>query len=87
MAELMVARVTIYLAWKLFAPRTAAALKDGDVAEEKIRQLLLSEFQKIHEHLNALRRKELVAAVAFLETGFKKFCSVFNVSNVILTLV
>ena len=69
MAELMVARVTIHLAWKLFAPRTSAALKDGDV----------SEFQKIHEHLNALRRKELVAAVAFLETGFEELCSVFHV--------
>ena len=87
MAELMVARVTIHLAWKLFAPRTAAVLKDGDVAEEKIRQLLLSEFQKIHEHLNALRRKELVAAVAFLETGFEKLCSVFHVKNVIFHVI
>ena len=58
------------IAWKLFAPKTASKFEHGDVAEEKLRQLLLNEFQKIHEHLNALRRKELVAAIAFLETGY-----------------
>lgn len=69
MAEMIVARVTLKLAWQLFAPMTANMLEQGDVSEEKMRQMLLSEFTKIHEHLNALRRKELVAAIAFLETG------------------
>lgn len=71
MAEMIVARVTLKLAWQLFAPMTANMLEQGDVSEEKMRQMLLSEFTKIHEHLNALRRKELVAAIAFLETGFE----------------
>jgi len=70
MAEILIAKVTIRLAWQLFAPRTASIFQDGDIAEERLRQLLLTEFQKIHESLNALRRKELVSAVAFLETGF-----------------
>lgn len=69
MAEMLVARITVGIVWKLFAPYTAQQLEQGDVSEERIRQLLLSEFNKIHEHLNALRRKELLAAVAFLETG------------------
>ena len=65
----MAAKLTIGLVWKLFAPVAAQKLQYGDVSEEKIRQLLLSEFTKIHESLNALRRKELVAAIAFMETG------------------
>ena len=66
----IVAAKTIGLVWKLFAPYAAQKLQNGDVSEEKLRQLLLSEFSKIHESLNALRRKELVAAVAFMETGW-----------------
>ena len=77
MAEIAIARVTIGVVWKLFAPYTAQSLEQGDVSEEKIRQLLLSQFEKIHEHLNALRRKELVAAVAFLENG-RYILSQFN---------
>lgn len=70
MAEIFALRQTLGIAWKLFAPRMATKFEHGDVAEEKLRQLLLDEFQKIHEHLNALRRKELVAAISFLETGY-----------------
>ena len=70
MAEVLAVRLALSVAWKLFAPKSAAKLEHGDVASEKLRQLLLNEFQKLHEHLNALRRKELVAAVAFLETGY-----------------
>ena len=70
MAEVVALRFALGIAWKLFAPKTASKFEHGDVAEEKLRQLLLNEFQKIHEHLNALRRKELVAAIAFLETGY-----------------
>ncbi|XP_066924322.1 uncharacterized protein [Clytia hemisphaerica] len=71
MGEIVAAKLTIGLVWKLFAPAAAQKLQYGDVSEEKIRQMLLSEFSKIHESLNALRRKELVAAIAFMETGFE----------------
>lgn len=70
MAEVFALRFAFGIAWKLFAPKTATKFEHGDVAEEKLRQMLLNEFQKIHEHLNALRRKELLAAIAFLETGY-----------------
>ena len=78
MAEMLVARITVDIVWKLFAPQIAQYLEQGDISEEKIRQMLLSEFNKIHEHLNALRRKELVAAVAFLETGMSAKIMVFS---------
>ena len=70
MAELMAARVTIYLAWKLFAPRTAAALKDGDVAEEKIRQLLLSEFQKNSRTFKCFEKKGTGCRCSVLRNRF-----------------
>eukprot|EP00112_Aurelia_sp_Birch-Aquarium-sp1_P007660 Seg1837.2 transcript_id=Seg1837.2/GoldUCD/mRNA.D3Y31 product="Myosin heavy chain kinase B" protein_id=Seg1837.2/GoldUCD/D3Y31 len=70
MAEMVAIKLALGIAWKLFAPKTASKFEHGDIAEEKLRQLLLNEFQKLHEHLNALRRKELVAAVSFLETGY-----------------
>ena len=71
MAELVVVRVSLKLIWGLVANRAIASLEQGDAAEEKLRQLLLSEFRKIHESLNALRRKELVASTAFMENGYE----------------
>ena len=70
MAEVTAIRFALKIAWKLFAGKAASKFEHGDIAEEKVRQLLLNEFQKIHEHLHAIRRKELVAAIAFLETGY-----------------
>ena len=57
-------------AWKLFSSHAASRLQNGDVAEETLRQFIMDEFNKLHEHLNALRRKELVAATAFLKAGY-----------------
>lgn len=71
MAELAIVRVSLKLAWTLIANRAIKSLEHGDLADEKLRQLLLSEFRKLHEELNALRRKELVAAVAFMENGYQ----------------
>lgn len=71
MAEIAIVRFSLKLVWGLVANRAIASLEHGDVADEKLRQLLLSEFRKIHEQLNALRRKELVAATAFMENGYE----------------
>lgn len=78
MAELAIVRVSLKLAWGLIANRAIKTLEHGDVADEKLRQLLLSEFRKLHEELNALRRKELVAAVAFMENGYHLLKDDFN---------
>lgn len=64
-------RVSLKLVWALVANRAIKRLEHGDLADEKLRQLLLSEFKKIHEELNVLRRKELIAAVAFMENGYE----------------
>lgn len=78
MAELAIVRVSLKLAWTLIANRAIKSLEHGDLADEKLRQLLLSEFRKLHEELNALRRKELVAAVAFMENGYQLLKDDFN---------
>ena len=71
MAEVFVVRLTVKLAAKLFSTYASDLLDSGDVTDEKIRQALLSDFKKIHENFDALRRKELVSAISFLETGFE----------------
>lgn len=73
MAELVVVRVSLQIAWGLLSSRLAKGLKTGSPSDETIRQLLLDKFQKLHEELNSLRRKELVAAVSFMENGYELF--------------
>eukprot|EP00112_Aurelia_sp_Birch-Aquarium-sp1_P019202 Seg4703.1 transcript_id=Seg4703.1/GoldUCD/mRNA.D3Y31 product="hypothetical protein" protein_id=Seg4703.1/GoldUCD/D3Y31 len=70
MAEMSAIKFTFGIAWKLFSSKAASKLKQGDVAEEQLRQLIMDEFKKLQEHLIALRRQELVAAIALLETGY-----------------
>lgn len=70
MAEVVVAKLTMRLACRLFSSFASDMIEgNGDVTEEKVRQALLSDFKKIHGQLDALRRKELMAGIAFLETG------------------
>lgn len=71
MAELALVRISLKLVWGLIANRAIARLETGNPTDEKLRQLLLSEFRKLHEELDALRRKELVAAVAFMENAYE----------------
>ena len=71
MAEIALVRISLKLVWGLIANRAIARLETGNPADEKLRQLLLSEFRKLHEELDALRRKELVAATAFMENAYE----------------
>lgn len=73
MAELVVVRVSLQIAWGLLSNRLAKGLKQGNPSDEALRKLLLDKFQKLHEELNSLRRKELVAAVSFMENGYELF--------------
>ena len=73
MAELAVVRVSLQLAWSLLSNRLAKRLNTGVPSDEALRKLLLDKFQRLHEELNSLRRKELVAAVAFMENGYELF--------------
>ena len=71
MAEIALVRMSLKLVWGLIANRAIARLETGSPTDEKLRQLLLSEFRKLHEELDALRRKELVAATAFMENAYE----------------
>ena len=71
MAEIALLRFSLKLVWGLIANRAIAHLEGGSPTDEQLRQLLLGEFRKLHEQLDALRRKELVAATAFMENGYE----------------
>ncbi|CAB4017563.1 WD40 repeat [Paramuricea clavata] len=73
MAELAVVRVSLQLAWSLLSNRLIKRLNTGVPSDEALRKLLLDKFQRLHEELNSLRRKELVAAVSFMENGYELF--------------
>lgn len=73
MAELVIVRVSLQIAWALLSNKLVKHLKQGSQSDETLRKLLLDKFQKLHEELNSLRRKELVAAVSFMENGYELF--------------
>ena len=47
----------------------AERLKEGDVADQKFRSLIVRDLKEIHYKLDALSQKDLKAAVDFFETG------------------
>ena len=47
----------------------AERLKEGDVADQKFRSLIVRDLKEIHHKLDALSQKDLKAAVDFFETG------------------
>ena len=47
----------------------AERLKEGDVADQKFRSLIVRDLKEIHHKLDALSQKDLNAAVDFFETG------------------
>lgn len=47
----------------------AEKMKEGDVADQKFRSLIVRDLKEIHYKLNALSQKDLKAAVDFFETG------------------
>ena len=47
----------------------AERLKEGDVADQKFRSLIVRDLKEIHYKLDALSQKDLTAAVDFFETG------------------
>ena len=47
----------------------AERMKEGDVADQRFRSLIVRDLKEIHDKLDALSRKDLNAAVDFFETG------------------
>ena len=58
---------------------TAERLKEGDVADQKIRDLIVREVEDIKLKLDGLSRKDLLAAVDSFKTGIRYFFEAFDV--------
>ena len=58
---------------------TAERLKEGDVADQKIRDLIVREVEDIKSKLDGLSRKDLLAAVDSFTTGIRYFFEAFDV--------
>ena len=56
----------------------AERMKEGDVADQKFRSLIVRDLKEIHHKLDALSEKDLKAAVDFFETGLGYLYRVFE---------
>ena len=64
-------KVTIGLAATKARNVLAERLKEGDVTDQKFRDLIVSDIEDIKSKLDALSRKDLGAAVDYFETGLR----------------
>jgi hypothetical protein len=60
---------TVGLLWNKARNSTAAKLKDGDVSDAKIRELVVRELNDIKTKLDGLSRKDLLSSYRFLKEG------------------
>ena len=58
---------------------TAERLKEGDVTDQKIRDLIVREVEDIKSKLDGLSRKDLLAAVDSFQTGIRYLFEAFDV--------
>ena len=64
-------KVTIGLLVSKGRDKAAEKLKEGDVTDKKIRDLIVREIDDIRSKLDGLARKDLLAAVDAFEAGLK----------------
>ena len=60
---------SIGLLWNKARDSTAAKLKDGDVTDTKIREIVVRELNDIKTKLDGLSRKDLLSSYDFLQEG------------------
>ena len=60
---------TVGLLWNKARNATAAKLQDGDVSDEKIREIVVREINDIKTKLDGLSRKDLLSSYCFLREG------------------
>ena len=60
---------TVGLLWNKARNATAAKLQDGDVSDEKIREIVVRELNDIKTKLDGLSRKDLLSSYSFLREG------------------
>ena len=60
---------TVSLLWNKARDSTAAKLKDGDITDAKIREIVVRELNDIKSKLDGLSRKDLLSSYSFLKEG------------------
>ena len=60
---------TVGLLWNKARDSTAAKLKDGDITNEKIREIVVRDLNDIKTKLDGLSRKDLLSSYNFLQEG------------------
>ncbi|CAB3991603.1 Hypothetical predicted protein [Paramuricea clavata] len=60
---------TVGLLWNKARDSTAAKLKDGDITDEKIREIVVRDLNDIKTKLDGLARKDLLSSYNFLQEG------------------
>jgi hypothetical protein len=60
---------TVGLLWNKARDSTAAKLKDGDITDEKIREIVVRDLNDIKTKLDGLSRKDLLSSYNFLQEG------------------
>ena len=64
-----VLNLTFGLLWSKVRDHTAEKLKEGDMTDEKCRQLIVRELDDITTKIDGLARKDLLSSVSFLKEG------------------
>ena len=64
-----VLNITFGLLWSKVRDHTANQLKEGDMTDEKCRQLIVRELDDITKKIDGLARKDLLSSVSFLKEG------------------
>lgn len=62
--------------------KAAEKLKDGDVTDQKLRELIVREIDDINDKLDALSRKDLGASISSLKQGIALLYEVFNKARI-----
>ncbi len=61
--------LTFGLLWDKLRDHTAERLQDGDVTDQKCRQIIVRELDDMKSILEGLSRKDLLASISFLKEG------------------
>ena len=62
---------TVGLLWNKTRDKTAESLKDGDITDAKLREIVVRELNDIKTKLDGLSRKDLLSSYSFLQEGIQ----------------
>ena len=72
---------TVGLLWNKTRDKTAEKLKDGDVADAKIREIVVRDLNDIKTKLDCISRRDLLSSYTFLQEGVDVLNAALNKSN------